>query len=81
MHTAKAYAMRSAESFAAHVVYKTTTWNKTEKGRAATLRHNATRKERNKLLSAFKSSGIAVFDYAQFDKMAVQAALITWGGI
>ena len=70
--------MRSAQSFAAHHVYKTTVWNKTEAGRAATLRHNATRKKRNKLLAAMKS--IAVFDYAKFDKVAVQAALITWGG-
>ena len=70
--------MRSAESFAAQVRYKTTTWNKTAAGRAATTRHNATRKERNKLLAAMK--GIAVFNRAQFDKVPVQAALMTWGG-
>lgn len=69
--------MRSAESFAAHVCYKTEVWNKTEAGRAAMARGNATRKERNKLLADMKS--IAVFNRAKFDKVAVQAALMTWG--
>lgn len=69
--------MRSAESFAVHVRYKTEVWNKTDVGKAAMVRGNATRKERNKQLAAMKN--IAVFNRAKFDKVPVQAALMTWG--
>lgn len=69
--------MRSAESFAAHVVYKRTVWSKTEAGREAQRRNNATRAERNRQSTIKESLTVKP---GVFDSGAVQQTLTMWGG-